>query len=252
MEQDNVSVVESSTRSDLVGKMLAFFKERKYETGERLPSERALSERFGVSRNALREALSTLSALRVIEARPNSGIYLRRISTDSSFETIVLLAEMGAPPTQQEVQETLEVRWPLEMRAVQLACERRTEADLDALAAVLGATRAVLANHGNIHQQDSEFHLALIRSTHNEVLTRLLNSFYRMSESRRFALFADPKRGAESAAQHERIYEAVKKRDAVTAATLMDAHMGRAKLYWREILGDAAAEKGTRAKRATK
>lgn len=249
MEQDAFALAESTTRSDLVGKMLAFFKERKYETGERLPSERALSERFGVSRNALREALSTLSALRVIEARPNSGIYLRRMSTDSSFETIVLLSEMGAPPSQQEVQETLEVRWPLEMRACQLACERRTEADLDAMAAVLTATRAILANKGNIHQQDTEFHLALIRSTHNEVLTRLLNSFYRMSESRRFALFADPRRGAESAEQHERLYEAIKKRDAQAAVTLMDAHMGRAKLYWREILGDSTAEKRTRASR---
>lgn len=246
MEQDVASVHESSTRSDLVGKMLAFFKERRYETGERLPSERALSERFGVSRNALREALSTLSALRVVEARPNSGIYLRRMSTDSSFETIVLLAEMGAPPSPQEVQETLEVRWPLEMRAVQLACERRTEADLDNIAAVLAATRAILANKGNIYQQDTEFHLALIRSTHNEVLVRMLNSFYRMSESRRFALFADPKRGAESASQHERLYEAVKRRDAATAISLMDSHLGRAKLYWKEILGDATADKPTR------
>jgi GntR family transcriptional regulator, transcriptional repressor for pyruvate dehydrogenase complex len=250
MEQETIPLAESSTRADLVGKMLAFFKERKYETGERLPSERALSERFGVSRNVLREALSTLSALRVVEARPNSGIYLRRMSTDSSFETIVLLAEMGAAPTPQEVQETLEVRWPLEIRAVQLACERRTEADLDGMSAVLTATRAILATKGNIWQQDTEFHLALIRSTHNEVLTRLLNSFYRMSESRRFALFANPERGAESADQHERLYQAIRKRDAAAAATLMDSHIGRAKLYWREILGDTAAEKSARPRRS--
>lgn len=229
---------ESTSRSELVGKMLAFFKERGYESGERLPSERALAERFGVGRNALREALSTLSALRVVESRPNSGIYLRRMSTDSSFETIVLLTEMGSEPSMKEVKETLEVRWALEMRAVQLACERRTPADLDILASVIDATQAVLSNKGNISVQDTAFHMALARCTHNEVLVHLLSSFYRISESRRFALFVDPERGAISAMQHTKLYEAVKKRDMKKATVLMETHFARAVESWNEILGD--------------
>ncbi|WP_260854629.1 FadR/GntR family transcriptional regulator [Paraburkholderia sp. BCC1884] len=223
--------------------MLAFFKERGYESGERLPSERALAERFGVGRNALREALSTLSALRVIESRPNSGIYLRRMSTESSFETIVLLTEMGSEPSMNEVKETLEVRWALEMRGVQLACERRTEADLDSLVSVIDATRAVLANKGNISLQDTAFHIALARCTHNEVLVRLLNSFYRISESRRFALFADSGRGESSAAQHASLYEAVKKRDVKKAIALMETHFASAVESWSEILGEEASPK---------
>ncbi|WP_321893442.1 FadR/GntR family transcriptional regulator [Paraburkholderia tropica] len=238
MELTSPVTRESTSRSELVGKMLAFFKERGYESGERLPSERALAERFGVGRNALREALSTLSALRVIESRPNSGIYLRRMSTDSSFETIVLLTEMGSEPSMKEVKETLEVRWALEMRGVQLACERRTEADLDSLASVIDATKAVLANKGNISVQDTAFHMALARCTHNEVLVRLLNSFYRISESRRFALFVDPERGSISAAQHASLYEAIKKRDVKKATALMEAHFARAVESWSEILGD--------------
>ncbi|ABE29453.1 FadR/GntR family transcriptional regulator [Paraburkholderia xenovorans] len=233
-------VRESTSRSELVGKMLAFFKERGYESGERLPSERALAERFGVGRNALREALSTLSALRVIESRPNSGIYLRRMSTDSSFETIVLLTEMGSEPSMKEVKETLEVRWALEIRGVQLACERRTEADLDSLASVIDATRAVLSNKGNIAAQDTAFHMALARCAHNEMLVRLLNSFYRISESRRFALFADSGRGTISAAQHESLYEAVKKRDVKKATALMETHFASAVESWSEILGEEA------------
>ncbi|MBN3846278.1 FadR family transcriptional regulator [Paraburkholderia sp. Ac-20342] len=238
MELTSPVVRESTSRSELVGKMLAFFKERGYESGERLPSERALAERFGVGRNALREALSTLSALRVIESRPNSGIYLRRMSTDSSFETIVLLTEMGSEPSLKEVKETLEVRWALEIRSVQLACERRTEADLDSLASVIDATQAVLSSDGNISAQDTAFHMALARCTHNEVLVRLLNSFYRISESRRYALFADSERGAISAAQHMRLYEAVKKRDVKKATALMETHFASAVESWSEILGE--------------
>ena len=47
---------------------------------------------------AIREALATLTTLRVLESRPNSGIYLRRVSTDSSFETLVMLADLGETP----------------------------------------------------------------------------------------------------------------------------------------------------------
>jgi len=249
MELTSPVVRESTSRSELVGKMLAFFKERGYESGERLPSERALAERFGVGRNALREALSTLSALRVIESRPNSGIYLRRMSTDSSFETIVLLTEMGSEPSMNEVKETLEVRWALEIRGVQLACERRTEADLDSLASVIDATGAVLANKGNISAQDTAFHMALARCAHNEVLVRLLNSFYRISESRRFALFADSGRGEMSAAQHASLYEAVKKRDVKKATALMETHFASAVESWSEILGVDSSGEGKRARK---
>ncbi|ALK35268.1 FadR/GntR family transcriptional regulator [Burkholderia plantarii] len=257
MELTSAATREATPRSELVGKMLAFFKERGFESGERLPSERALAERFGVGRNALREALSTLSALRVIESRPNSGIYLRRMSTDSSFETIVLLTEMGSEPSMREVKETLEVRWALELRAVQLACERRTEADLDGLMAIIDATNAVLANEGNISVQDTAFHMALARCTHNEVLVRLLNSFYRISESRRFALFADTTRGEVSAGHHAKLYEAVKKRDAKKAVTLMEKHFSSAVDAWNEILGDeegpaAAKPAKSRAKRVAR
>ncbi|MGA2550267.1 MAG: FadR/GntR family transcriptional regulator [Burkholderiaceae bacterium] len=248
MDQSHPNLHDATARSDLVGRMLTFFRERGYETGERLPSERALAERFGVGRNALREALSTLSALRVIESRPNSGIYLRRMSTDSSFETMVLLVEMGEPPSQQELEDTLEVRRPLELCAVQLACERRTETDLENMWSVITTTEAILANKGNIHAQDTAFHIALVKGSHNDVLVRVLNSFYRLSESRRLALFADPKRGAESARQHEKLYEAVKTRDVIKATSLMEAHIHRATIYWSEILG--GKERPARAARA--
>ncbi|MGI4900466.1 MAG: FadR/GntR family transcriptional regulator, partial [Janthinobacterium lividum] len=217
--------------------MLAFFRERRYESGERLPSERALAEKFGVGRNALREALSTLSTLRVIESRPNSGIYLRQLSTESSFETIVLLSEMGAPPSPREVRETLEVRWALEQQAVLLACERRTDSDLERIQTILARAQKTLADGGNIYEDDTAFHIALVQASHNDVLVRLLNSFYRLTQSRRRLLFSTPRRGKESARDHRQIFEMIKARDAVRASALMQAHMDRARMYWKEILG---------------
>ena len=145
------------TSNHIVRSILGYLQERNLQPGDRPPSERALAERLGVGRNALREALATLTTLRVVEARPNSGIYLRRVSTESSFETLVLLADMGASPTPAEIAESLEVRGALEQMAVRLACTRRDDADLKRIAANIERTERVLKEGGNISDDDTDF-----------------------------------------------------------------------------------------------
>ena len=116
--------------------ILAYLRDRRLQPGDRLPSERDLAERLGVGRNAVREALATLVTLRIVESRPNSGIYLRHVEREGSFEALVMLTDMGAVPTPVEVAETMEVRGHLEVLAAGLACQRRTEAEdqgIDAL-----------------------------------------------------------------------------------------------------------------------
>ena len=82
---------KSDASSNAVSKILSFIRERRYQPSERLPSERDFADRFSTSRGAVREALATLEAMRVIERRPNSGIYLRH-SEESSIEALVLHA----------------------------------------------------------------------------------------------------------------------------------------------------------------
>ena len=62
-------------RAGLIGRLLAFVAHRRFEPGDRLPSERELAERFGVGRNAVREAVAVLETLRMVERRPNSGVF---------------------------------------------------------------------------------------------------------------------------------------------------------------------------------
>ena len=226
----------------LVKRVVDFARDHRFKPGERFPAERALAEKLGVSRNALREALATLESLRVVEARPNSGVYLRRTASESSFEAIVLLAELGSEPTAVEVRETIEVRAPLERQVIALACARRTEADLAALKAILHDTRALLAAAGNIADCDQAFHLALANASHNSVLARMLNAFYCLTLPRRRRFFDDPARGAASDRGHRRIVAAIEKRDLAQATSLMDRHLGNAQVYWKEALdSDSAA-----------
>jgi GntR family transcriptional repressor for pyruvate dehydrogenase complex len=222
---------------DTVKAIMGWLHERRLQPGDRLPSERDLAEKLGVGRNAVREAIATLGTLRVLESRPNSGIYLRRMSTDSSFETLVMLSDLGETPSADEIVESMEVRGALELLGVRLACQRRTDEDLDRLDAVLRRTDEWLTEGRNIVAQDTEFHLALIASSHNTVLVRVLNSFYRLTSARRTAWFGNPAQGRSAAQDHRRLVAAVRARDTAGACALIEHHMERARSYWQAVLG---------------
>jgi GntR family transcriptional regulator, transcriptional repressor for pyruvate dehydrogenase complex len=224
--------------SSVIAGILDYLKDRRLQPGDRLPSERDLAERLGVGRNTVREALATLVTLRIVESRPNSGIYLRHVAREGSFEALVMLTDMGATPTPTEVAETMEVRAHLEVLAVGLACKRRTDADLQRMEAILKHTEDVLAQGGNIAAADTDFHIALVDATHNSVLVRVLNAFYRFTGRRREIMFEDAAQGKASLRDHRRLVEHIRKSDSAKAQLLILRHMDRARSYWSTVLGD--------------
>ncbi len=216
--------------------ILGYLRERNLQAGDKLPSERALAEKLEVGRNTLREGLAALITLRVVEGRPNSGIYLRKFSSESSLEALAVLANLGSPPTQQEIEESMEVRTALEFEAVKRACVRREDKDLQCMAEILGRTEEMLRKGGNIAELDTEFHLALVASGHNSMMVRALNTFYRFTAQRRRVVFANPKNGELSLRDHWQLYNLIVARDIDGAQDLMRRHMGRATSYWTEVL----------------
>jgi len=84
--------VKIASAPNVVGRIISFIDERRYQPTERLPSERDFADKFDVSRGAVREALAALESMRVIERRPNSGIYLR----DSGESSIEFFAHLPA------------------------------------------------------------------------------------------------------------------------------------------------------------
>ncbi|MCR0981137.1 FadR/GntR family transcriptional regulator [Roseomonas populi] len=223
-------------RANLIGRLLPFIAHRRLEPGDRLPSERELAERFGASRGAVREALAVLEALRVVERRPNSGIYLRPVDRHGSIEAIVLQAELGIPLTEAEVREVVELRRILEMQAVRLAAERRRTEDVQRLDEILARTDAVIAAAGNPADEDAAFHLAMVEATGNHVFLRVVNAFYLMSRNRRRAYFADGSRAPLSQRQHRAMRDAVAAGDPDAAEVAMGGHLRGVESYWMELL----------------
>jgi len=223
-------------RSDLVARILTFVTERRLTSGERLPSERELAERFAVGRNAVREAIAVLETVRMVERRPNSGIYLRSVDRDGSLDALVLRADLGVPLDAAEVGELIELRRILEVQGTELAGQRRQADDLAHIDAMLAAGRSTIAASENFAERDAEFHLAVAEATRNRVLLRVVNSFYMLSRTRRRHYFADGRRAPEAQRQHEAMAASIRAGDGPGAAALMRAHLQSAEAYWHELL----------------
>lgn len=217
---------ELTTRT--LADVLSFIQKRNYDPGERLPSERELAERFGVGRGVIREALSVLENLRYLTRRPNSGVFLADAPERVSLETLSLFAELGISLTGDKLREALEVRRIVEIQAVQLACQRRTDEDLACLQGIIDRFDAAIAgSHEQTADLDYAFHMAIFNAAHNTVLAQMVHPFYLMSAHRRATFFADKTRSAASNRQHRALLQCLRRRDADEAQRIIGEHIGR-------------------------
>jgi DNA-binding FadR family transcriptional regulator len=225
----------------ITGKILAFISSEALAAGDRMPSEREFAVRLHASRAAVREALARLEAMRVVERRPNSGIYLGRLDADSSFESLVLHSDLGLPVKHAKILQSMEVRHLLELQAVRLACQRRSAEDIVKMRNILAEADSRMQRGLGVADQDKAFHLAIVAATQNDVFVQILNAFYRLSTARRKLYFSDPVRARRSMAQHRKILRAIDSRDAAAGMALMNHHIGSAESYWHTVIRPARA-----------
>ncbi|MCJ0763133.1 FadR/GntR family transcriptional regulator [Variovorax terrae] len=223
---------QATDSTQVLSRILPFIRERGYAPGERIPSERELAERFSVSRGILREALSALEAMRVIQRRPQSGIYLRDVAREASVDMLVLESDLGMPVSPSDVKDLNEFRSMLEVQAVGLACSRRTEADLARIDEVLAVSRARHAAGQTLSEQDADFHMALCAASGNKLIQRAANSFWLASRARRERYFGDPANGLRSIRQHTALRDAVAAGDTARALDVLGDHLGNVERYW--------------------
>jgi GntR family transcriptional regulator, transcriptional repressor for pyruvate dehydrogenase complex len=201
----------------------------------RLPGERELASSFGASRTAVREVLGVLEALRVIERRPQSGIYVRPATSDASIEALVLQENLDVRANNVSYEQAQEARVIHEVEAARLAARRRTRADVEAMAAIIDVSRRKFADGQNLADDDEAFHLALIAAAKNDILLRMAKSLYLITRSVRYAYFQARGHAAASIAEHERLLESVEQRDAERSATLMRKHYAASSARWRKV-----------------
>lgn len=216
----------------VLAEIVSLIHQRGYVPGDRVPSERELTDRFKVGRAVVREAMTILESMRYVERRRGSGVFLCKDSEATSLETLVLFSRVGLPLGKKVHEDSVEVRKIVEVQAIQLACARRTDENLSKIDSIL-ATFEDSADFGaRAPRYDYDFHLEILRATGNDILVRLLTPFYIMSEQRRREFFSDHARCVVSHAQHLKMAQAIRDRDPSTAAVLMEAHIGRVDAYF--------------------
>ena len=137
----------------------------------RTPSERELAEHFSVSRGQIRETLAILEAMRIVERRAKSGIYLT--TRTASVDALALFAKAGLPLDPVQIYETVELRKIHEIKAAELASARATEENFARLREILARSEERLAAGEGLAEEDRDFHLEIVRATQNEVFYRI-------------------------------------------------------------------------------
>ncbi len=210
----------------IVDQIRLLMRQGQLKPGDRLPPERDLCERFGVSRVTVREALRMLESSGLVEIRVGArgGAFVTAPSSDRVGEGLADLLTLSVI----SAADVTEVRMILEAGIVPLVCERATEEDLAELEAICQRSEAALATGDYSMDMSLEFHIRVAQSTHNPAVVMLVESFRGpILMSLQQAHEAAPEMGGLGTREHEQFIQAVRRRDVDTASTIMSEHLER-------------------------
>ena len=202
----------------LVQSLLEYIKVNGLTSGDRLPAERELAAQLGVSRNSLKQAFVVLEVQGLVDIRQGDGTYLRRI--DVQVEPVEVLLDR-----KQRLPDILDAREAIETKLAELAAVRRTNEDLQAMAAALEAMHASTSAGDLGVEGDRQFHAAMATAGHSRILHDMYAALApSISEARQESL-RQPGRPQQSLEQHQQILEAIRKGDGAQAAEAVRHHV---------------------------
>ena len=200
--------------------------------GERLPSERALSDALGVGRYSVREALKVLEAVGLVQSRVGEGTFLTT-NTGASFGRILGLSLATWGGTMMEI---LDARMMIEVEAARAAAERASPGEIARIGRELQAMNDSVGVRDYL-RADMRFHRRIGDASHNAIISQFVDNLIDlleevMQETRSDSLPAQ----AEGGGTHQAIYDAITSGDAHAAGELMRDHIRFSSEVWQTVI----------------
>lgn len=205
--------------------------------GQRLPPEKELSERLGLSRNSLREAVKALDLIRVLDVRRGDGTYVTTLEPALLFDAVSFVVDMHQDTS---LMELFEVRRILEPAAAGLAAVRLDDGQIEALRAMLAgiddstSVEALVAH-------DLAFHAQITKASGNSYLSSMLEALSsRTVRARIWRGLTQENAAARTLAEHRGIVDALAQRDVELVKALVTVHIHGVESWVRHSLGYTA------------
>lgn len=211
----------SEVHKDIISKIRDLINFKNLEPGDKLPSERMLSDKFQVTRSNVREAIQKLEFYGILRSIPQSGTFVANIGVIAMNGMIDDILRLEEP----HFKSLVETRILLELKTVRLAATRRTDDDLEKMREALEAYENKVLNGEDAVQEDLLFHLAIAKASGNSTM----NTFMLIITPEIIINFqeyhiCDKGLAHRGIADHRAIYNAIEKQNPQLAKQKMKEH----------------------------
>ncbi len=220
---------------EIIGQIKKLIVDGKLQPGDKLLSERELSEKLNVSRASVREAFSALEMMGIISIRPGEGSFVRQVSFEGMLEPLSFILQMEI----EDIMQLLEVRKILEVETAALAALRATHEDLEDIHRAIISMKEELRRGEVGDTADARFHFAIAKAANNPILIKvmntisdLMNTSFRSSRQKLFLIENMP---AVLYNAHFEIYEAISDHNPSLARLRMREHLTMVEDAMREL-----------------
>lgn len=221
----NLEVLSINDNQKLQNKVIDKIRElinyKNLEPDDKLPSERMLSEKFGVSRGVVRNAIQKLEFYGLLKSIPQSGTFVANVGAIAMNGIVDDILQLETP----DFKSLVETRILMELKTVKLASIRRTENDLKRIKDALTAYEKKVLNNEDAVQEDLLFHLAIAKASRNSTLNTFMLSITPEIITN-FAKYhvCDENQAVLGIQEHTDIYEAIKNQNPSLAREKMKLH----------------------------
>lgn len=195
--------------------------------GERLPAERELAERLGVSRPSLRDAVSHLQTAGLLSTKPGAGVYVADVLGSAFAPALIDLFSRH----DEAVFDYLSFRRDMEGLAAERAARLGSDTDLQVVQAVFDKMEVAHTKRDAEQeaQLDAQFHMAIIEASHNVVMLHMMRSMYELLRGgvfyNRQVMFKQRISRSALLDQHRAINAALQARDPAAARAAVEDHL---------------------------